>query len=129
MRFRVYYADGSTHDGDTQDFETVKTAPAARVLLVKTEAENENGWAIRHGCAIYGWCRLVKSDGSWEGEYYWSGMDDLIGLANYCYTMQNDFHKILLGIEVPDKTFQEIKQNAIMDGCLCVGECDHVKRG
>ncbi len=125
MKYRVYYADGTTYDGDTQNIEDVKNTPASRALIVKTETETRPGFAMRYGCDFFGWCKLLKSDGGWEGKYYWSGMNDLIGLANYLYTMRGEMHKLLIGIEVADSHFQDVKDRALAEGCLCEGMCDH----
>ena len=126
MKFCIYYADGKTYQGDTNNLEEVRLAPSWDVITVKHAAQNEKGFSLRHGCDFYGWSKLRQSDGKWTcKEHYWSGLGDLFGLANYFRDNELEFQKVLIGKEVHDTTFKDIIARAIFDGCLCQGECEH----
>lgn len=126
MKFAIYYATGDIYKGDTKVIADVSNAPTWDVITVKHQAENPQGFSLRHGCDFYGWAKLKQSNGEWtSGEWYWSGLGDLFGLANYFRDTQYEMQKVLIGREIPDATFKEIIQKAIDDGCLCKGDCEH----
>ena len=105
MRFRIYYGDGSTYDGETQ--ADAFAAPVLDVQIVKQEADNERGFTLRHGSNFYCWeDRPVAR---------WSGKGDVFGLQDY-YGYQTGPQKVLIGREIYDDTYQEICRRAVADG-------------
>jgi hypothetical protein len=125
LRFAIYYADGRVHKGDTCNFDDVRTAPTWDAITVKHEAEAPQGYSLRHGCDFYGWEKVRLSSGKWNGDYRWSGLGDLFGLANYLRANEYEWQKLLIGREIPDDTFREIVTKAKEDGCLCDPGCSH----
>ena len=119
MKFAIYYADGRVHTGDTRNIEDIQSAPSWDAIVVKHQAENEQGWSLRHGCNFYGWIKLKQNNGEWtSGEYYWSGLGDLFGLANYLRATECEMQKILIGREIHDDTFAAIIDRAKTDGII-----------
>lgn len=112
MKWRIYYGDGTTYDGETQ--EDAFNAPTKNVQLTKQEADNERGHSIRHGSDFH----------CWEG-FRWGGKDRE-GLVDYIIHHQGP-QKILLGREIHDETYQKICRQAVKDGCFCETKCEHFK--
>ena len=124
MKWRLYYGDGSTYSGETD--EDAYNAPCISAILLKQEADNPKGYTIRHGCTFFVWERIMLSDGTVLKEGRWGGKNDIFGLSHYFHTHKGP-QKVLIGIEIHDATYHEIHIKAVSEGCLCVGNCDHVK--
>lgn len=102
MRWRIYYGDGSTYEGETS--EDAYNAPVLNVQIVMHEADNEFGFTLRHGCNFF----------CWEGSR-WSGKGDVFGLQDY-YGYHEGPQKVIIGREIYDDTYQEICRKAVKDG-------------
>lgn len=109
MRWRLYYGDGSTYDGHTEEeaFDAPVLPALFGVQVKKEEANNERGFTIRHGCTFYCWVR--------DPVERWGGHDDLVGLVQYLLSHEGP-QKILIGREIYDETYQEICRRAVDDG-------------
>lgn len=123
MRWRLYYGDGSTYEGESD--ADAFAAPTMSAIILKQEADNPRGYSIRHGCTFFVWERIGLSDGTILEEGRWGGKNDLIGLTHYWQTHQGP-QKILVGIEIHDDTYHAISKIADTDGCLCNVRCSHV---
>jgi hypothetical protein len=128
MRWRLYYGDGSTHEGETD--EDAFAAPSVNAILLKQEVKedpsNWRGYSIRHGCTFFCWERIMLSDGTVLEEGRWGGKSDIFGLMDY-YSTHKGPQKVLIGREIHDDTYRKISKIASSDGCLCLGPCNHVK--
>lgn len=122
MKWRIYYGDGSTYDGES--FEDAYNAPAVNAVILKQEADNWRGYSLRHGTYFFCWEHIVLSDGTVLEEGRWSSKNDLFGLMDY-YTYHKGPQKVLIGREIHDATYHEISRIADNDGCLCSEECEH----
>ncbi len=122
MKWRIYYGDGTTLDGETSE-EAYAATPVGAVLL-KQEADNWRGYSLRHGFVFLCWERITLSAGTVLDESRWGGKDDLFGLMDY-YTCHTGPQKVLIGREIHDDTYQAISKGAALDGCLCDVPCDH----
>lgn len=122
MKWRIYYGDGTTLNGETAD--EAYAAPSVGAVIMKQEADNWRGYSIRHGFVFLCWEEITLSDGTYTGIYRWGGKDDLFGLMDY-YTRHQGPQKVLIGREIHDDTYQEISRLAALDGCLCDVPCDH----
>jgi hypothetical protein len=107
-RFRVYYADREPYDGEgTAD---AMRAPTTGALLVKQAApSNVNGFSIRTA-TFFCW-------ETYAGVERWGGKDDLFGLAQY-WMREPGAQKVITGMEVDDKLYQDIRAQAVDDGYL-----------
>ncbi len=125
MKWRIYYGDGSTYSGESD--EDAFNAPTINVQVLKLEVSvNPNGYVIHHGMSFFCWEHIMRSDGTVLAECRWGGKSDIWGLSNYYHTHKGA-QKVLMGIEIYSPTYQEICGKAIQDGCFCITLCDHVK--
>lgn len=122
MRWRIYYSNGITVDGETS--ADAFAAPSVGAVLLKQSAENWRGYSLRHGFVFLCWEKIMLSDGTVLEESRWGGKDDIFGLMDY-YTNHSGPQKVLIGREIHDATYQEISKIAALDGCLCVTPCEH----
>lgn len=123
MKWRLYYGDGTTFDGESDD-DAFKV-PATGIILAKQDAENWRGYSIRRG-TYFCWERICLSDGTVLDDGRWGAKDDLFGLMDY-YSTHRGPQKVLIGREIHDDVFIAISRVASGDGCLCIKPCDHVK--
>ncbi len=112
MKFRIYYKDGTSYDGDgTRD---AMRAPTMGAIVVKQEAPNTpEGFHLRCSAFIC-WEKANKKLGIPER---WGGKDDIFGLSRYWAT-EKGAQKVLQGEEVDCYLFQNMKARAIDDGYL-----------
>ncbi len=125
MKWRLYYGDGSTYDGETA--EDAYAAPTMNVVILKQEdktPDNWRGFTIRHGAVFLCWQHITLSDGTILDEMCWSGKDDLIGLTDY-WSYHKGAQKVLPGRNIYDQTYKELCKIAVSEGCLCDVPCDH----
>ncbi len=107
--FRIYYSDGSTYDGATTD--EAMNAPVMGALVVKEQApSNVEGFSLR-SATFFCW---ETYPGNTER---WGAKDDLFGLCQY-YAGQVGPQKVLIGVEVDDRIYQEARRQAVGDGYL-----------
>lgn len=119
MRFRIYYADGSTYDGNGT--EDAMNAPTMGAIVVKQEAPSTvEGFHLR--CSSF-FC-WEKADG--RSPERWGGKDDMFGLSRY-WAMEQGAQKVLQGQEIDCAIFQNTKKIATEDGYLDkrIGESAH----
>ena len=109
-KFRIYYKDGSTFDGDgTAD---AMNAPTMGAVVVKQEAPSTvEGFHLR--CSVF-FC-WEKADS--HSPERWGGKDDQFGLSRYWAT-EKGAQKVLQGEEVDCDLFMNTKGRAIDDGYL-----------
>ncbi len=114
MKFKIYYANCSTYEGETE--EDAFKAPTVGVQLTKQEViDSVRGYSLRHGCNFH----------CWEG-FRWGGKSDIFGLMDY-YTFHKGPQKVLIGREIHDDLYQKICRQAVKDGCFCKTNCNHLK--
>ncbi len=115
LKWRLYYSDGSTYDGNCEAH--AMRAPRADVQMYKEQADHlHSGYSLRHGCAFV----------CWMGNR-WSCRNDATGWTDYLIHKDGP-QKILIGREVYDDLYQAVGRQADLDGCFCEGPCGH-KRG
>lgn len=124
MKWRLYYGDGSTYSGESD--EDAYNAPTISAVILKQECDNPRGYSLRHGCVFFCWERIQLSDGTILAEGRWGGKNDLFGLSHYYHTHQGP-QKVLVGIEIHDQTYHDMSKMADNDGCLCNQPCKHLK--
>lgn len=105
-KWRIYYGDGSTFDGETT--EDAFAAPVQNVQMVKHYADNDKQYALRHSMNFYCWQKRFQR---------WSGKGDLFGLSDYYFT-EEGAQKVLIGREIPDDTYRIILLKASEEGAL-----------
>ena len=82
MRFRIFYEDGSTFEG--QGFDDAIKAPTMRVQVIANEAlHKESGFALQHTKDAY----VYRHDGGWFGV-------DALGLHEYLF--EDGFAKYII---------------------------------
>ena len=126
MKWRLYYGDGSTCNGETTE-EAFKVPTLTAIILKQAvdNPDNPRGYSLRHGCVAFCWENITLSDGTilpdcrWGGKSDWSGVFDYIGF-------RRGPQKIIIGREIHDDTYHEISKLADNDGCLCTGPCNHL---
>ncbi len=121
MRWKIYYDDGSTCEGNTK--EQAFAAPVKGVQLIKQEDQTlDPPYSTRHGHKWYTWERFRCSDPKtipvkgWR----WGAKYDDVGLADYLMHHEGA-QKILIGREIHDQIFAEVMKRSKAEGCLC---CD-----
>ena len=125
MKFRLYYGNGTTYDGETDS--DAYAAPTMDVVILKLEDKTPSNWrgfTLRHGAVFLCWERIHLSDGTILAESRWAGKDDLVGLTDY-WSYHQGPQKVLPGREIHDQTYKELCTIAARDGCLCGVPCDH----
>ena len=126
MRWRIYYGDGSTYEGDSD--KDAFAAPCISAIILKQETDNDRGYTRRNNPKYLVWERIGLSDGTILEEGRWGAKDDDIGLYNYFFTHVGP-QKVLIGVEIHDDTFVDISRKVDSDGCLCLELCNHLIPG
>lgn len=104
MRWRIYYADGSTFsDRDGTPFE----APPAGAIVVAVEAANAQGFTLDHGDAN-------KGNFYWRPDVGWQCCD-MAGLWDYLLLYRGP-KAVLLGRSLRDSDFWAIIARAGKEG-------------
>jgi len=100
MRWRIYYGDGLTYDGNSF------YAPPLNVQLIIQESDNKRGFILIHGQPYY----------CWDKDMGWDGKDEP---GKHDYLMHTDGPvKVLYGRTIYDQIYQDICRRAVEEGLL-----------
>lgn len=128
MRWRIYYGDGSTYEGET--LEDALAAPTTNAVILKQECHAPDiwrGYTLRHTFSFLVWENIIRSgDGVELPEGRWGSKNDIFGLMDY-FTYRKGPMKIVVGREIHDETFQALMKLTSQDGCVCANRpaCGH----
>lgn len=107
MKFRIYYGDGSTYEGDPF------LAPSDNVQVIAQEdVSSVKGWILMHG--------LLTREGfyCWRADGYGWDMHETAGFWDYLYHYRGPKH-VIFGRTIPTAAFHDIIARA---GCEGLGD-------
>ena len=103
LRWRIYYADGSTYGGNGED---PFLAPATGVQVIAAESErSKTGFTLEHGKDAYYWDSMIE---------WWNGCDTP-GMWDYLIEFKGPKH-LIFGRTIRDADFWKVVQRAGKEG-------------